>query len=131
MPSNQYDANIKLVYIADQGSFFASDTISVGQPFDVVGNVEVGKELMVNVTRQKLFITILNRSQAKVLATGHYDHPLAASEHPHHEELRVSIAGGWVANEGDVIEAIATYRVNTQLFTDYSTLTSLPVVITV
>lgn len=129
MPSNQFDANIKLIYITDPSTFFASDTIAVGQPFDVIGNVEVGKELMENVTQHKLFVRIVNRSQARLLLTGDVDQSLKAQDAPFNAELRVSFPGGWSADEGDVIEAIATYRVNTQLYDDYSTLTSLPIVV--
>ncbi|RZU53328.1 hypothetical protein EV385_5248 [Krasilnikovia cinnamomea] len=69
MPSNEFDGSIKLVYIADQNTFFASDTVGNGQPFDVIGNVEIGKELMHNVEDEKLFISVVNLNKSAVLAT--------------------------------------------------------------
>jgi hypothetical protein len=129
MPSNQYDANIKLLYIVDDNSFFASDSLTRGEPFDVIGNVEIGKELMENVETEKLFISVINLSKARLVATGKVENHLEKAERTHNAELRVNFPGGWDADDGDVLEAVASYRVSTGLFTDYSTLRTLPVVV--
>lgn len=129
MASNQYDANIKLLYLVDSNSFFASDSILLGEPFDVIGNVEIGKELMENVEDEKLYVSIVNVSKSSVLATAAQENPLKKSEQARNAELRVSFPGGWKADDGDVLEAVASYRVSTGLFTDYSTMRTHPVVV--
>ena len=50
MPGHQ-DANIKLLYAADDGTFFTADTVANGAPFDIIANVEIGKTLMNTVLR--------------------------------------------------------------------------------
>ncbi|RZU48720.1 hypothetical protein EV385_0439 [Krasilnikovia cinnamomea] len=129
MPSNQYDAALKLVYFADVGTFFASDTVANGEPFDVIGNVEIGKELMENVRDFKLYVKVVNLSRSTLLLAGEVADTLTAQDAPYNAELRLSFRGGWHADDGDVLQAIASYRVNTSLYNDYSTMNSHPVVV--
>jgi hypothetical protein len=37
---------------------------------------------------------------------------------------------GWNASEGDILEAVATYKVTAGVFTDYSTSRSQPIIVT-
>jgi hypothetical protein len=130
MASNQYDASIKLLYITDNDTFYAADSLAVGQPFDVIANVEIGKELMHNVEDEKVHVSIVNLSKAKVLNTGELAKHIEKSEKPYNDELRVNIPAGWEADDGDVLEAVASYRVSTGLFTDYSVMHSQQIVAT-
>ena len=112
MPGNQ-DANIKLLYVVDENSFFTADTVTNGVAFDVIANVEIGKDLMEVVSKENLFVSVVNLSQSTVLHQQTLENVLTPVDDPDplNQELRIKVSGGWTANEGDVIEAIATYKV--------------------
>jgi len=130
MPGNQ-DANIKLLYVVDENSFFTADTVDVGAAFDVIANVEIGKDLMEVVSKENLFVSVVNLSQSTVLQQQTLENVLTpvANPDPLNQELRIKVSGGWTANEGDVLEAIATYKVNAGVYTDYSAARSGTVVV--
>jgi hypothetical protein len=130
MPGNQ-DANIKLLYVVDENSFFTADTVAVGAAFDVIANVEIGKDLMEVVSKENLFVSVVNVSQSTLLQQQSLENVLTpvANPDPLNQELRVKVGGGWSANEGDVIEAIATYKVTAGVYTDYSSARSGTVVV--
>ena len=130
MPGNQ-DANIKLLYVVDENSFFTADTVAVGAAFDVIANVEIGKDLMEVVSKENLFVSVVNLSQSTVLQQQSLENVLTpvANPDPLNQELRIKVGGGWTANEGDVLEAIATYKVTAGVYTDYSAARSGTVVV--
>ena len=130
MPGNQ-DANIKLLYVVDENSFFTADTVTNGAAFDVIANVEIGKDLMEVVTKENLFVSVVNLSQSTVLQQQSLENVLTpvANPDPLNQELRIKVGGGWTANEGDVLEAIATYKVTAGVYTDYSAARSGTVVV--
>ena len=130
MPGNQ-DANIKLLYVVDENSFFTADTVDVGAAFDVIANVEIGKYLMEVVSKENLFVSVVNLSQSTVLQQQTLENVLTpvANPDPLNQELRIKVSGGWTANEGDVLEAIATYKVTAGVYTDYSAARSGTVVV--
>ena len=130
MPGNQ-DANIKLLYVVDENSFFTADTVAVGAAFDVIANVEIGKDLMEVVSKENLFVSVVNLSQSTVLQQQALENVLTpvANPDPLNQELRIKVGGGWTANEGDVLEAIATYKVTAGVYTDYSAARSGTVVV--
>ena len=130
MPGNQ-DANIKLLYVVDENSFFTADTVDVGAAFDVIANVEIGKDLMEVVSKENLFVSVVNLSQSTVLQQQTLENVLTPVDNPDplNQELRIKVSGGWTANEGDVLEAIATYKVTAGVYTDYSAARSGTVVV--
>ena len=130
MPGNQ-DANIKLLYVVDENSFFTADTVTNGAAFDVIANVEIGKDLMEVVSKENLFVSVVNLSQSTVLQQQALENVLTpvANPDPLNQELRIKVGGGWTANEGDVLEAIATYKVTAGVYTDYSAARSGTVVV--
>ena len=130
MPGNQ-DANIKLLYVVDENSFFTADTVANGAAFDVIANVEIGKDLMEVVSKENLFVSVVNLSQSTVLQQQTLENVLTpvANPDPLNQELRIKVSGGWTANEGDVLEAIATYKVTAGVYTDYSSARSGTVVV--
>ena len=130
MPGDQ-DANIKLLYATDENSFFTADTVANGAAFDVVANVEIGRDLRRVVTKEDLFVAVVNRSRATAfpqLVLSNIFVP-ADEQDPLNQELRVKVNPGWSAAEGDVLQIIATYKVTAGVFTDYSTATSADVIV--
>jgi hypothetical protein len=134
MMPGTWDANIKLLYAVDNGAFFAADTVNIGDPFDVIANVEIGARLNEVVTRHDLFVSVQNLSQSNILASQNFGVVLAPQLNtPRNEEVRIDFPGGWQgqANEGDVLEVVASYKVSAGVNTDVSTMKSLPFVVSV
>jgi hypothetical protein len=132
MTGNQ-DANIKLLYATDAGTFFTADTVDNGDQFDIIANVEIGPDLMQIIDKEELFVSVLNVSQSTPLVPSQKQENIIAPDpnaQPLNQELRVQVTG-WNANEGDVLEAVATFKVTAGSFTDVSTARSGPVVVTV
>ena len=118
---NQSDANIKLVYAVDQNSFFAIDAVNNGDPFDVIANVEIGGDIMQSVDGFDLRVFIRNLSQSTTLLSEVVSDNLADQTDPLNSELRVPFPGGWNAGDGDVLEAVASFKVRAGVNSDYST----------
>jgi hypothetical protein len=127
----QQDANIKLLYATGENSFCTADTVANGAAFDVVANVEIGRDLRRVVTKEDLFVSIVNRSQAVAFPPVVQSNTLVPGDDRDAlcQELRVKVDPGWPAAEGDVLQIIATYKVTAGVFTDYSTATSADVIV--
>lgn len=103
--------NLTTVYLAEPDTSFAANTLIAGTPFDVVGAVAIGKDRVGDVTEEKLSVSVVNLSASSVLLKGETTiHPSQDGDRLHNSYLRVSFAGGWDAEDGDVLEAVATYR---------------------
>jgi hypothetical protein len=122
--SGNWDATLKLLYATDEGSFFAIDIVDNGKAFDVIANVEVGPRLMEVADRHDLFVSVRNVSRSATVATQTASEQLTPSSDPLLREIRVPIPAGWAANEGDVLEVVASYKLTAGLHTDYSIATS-------
>jgi hypothetical protein len=132
MATYNWDARIKLLYAADDGTDFTADTITLDDPFDVVADVEVGRGLMQFADGDELFVSVRNVSKSTVIASARSARPVPASDKPLHDELRIDIASGWgnQAEEGDLLEVVATYRMDAGVNTDYSYATSQRFIVT-
>jgi hypothetical protein len=130
VPANQ-DANIKLLYAADENTSCTADTVANGAAFDVVAYVEIGPDLRKVVTKEDLFVSVVNRSRATCFAPLVQSNTLGVADDrdPLNQELRVKVNQGWTAAEGDVLQIIATYKVIAGVFTDYATATSADVIV--
>ena len=126
MPS-PWDASVKLLYAVDQGTFFTLDDLALDAPFDVVGNTEIGANLNEVVDRHILRVAIRNLTTSETVAIEELNEVLAPQPNtPRLEELRVQIAAGWAAtlsgsSVGDVLQAVASYKVEAGVNTDFST----------
>ena len=131
MPGNQ-DANIKLLYPVDKGSFFTIDDIGQGKEFDVIANVEIGEDLNEVVNRHEVRVGIVNLTQSKAVATQTFSENLVPQNNtPRLAELRVAIPGTWAAfaERGDVLQAVASYKVTAGVNIDFSTAQSVTFVV--
>lgn len=127
--SGTWDTGIMLVYVADDERLFPIDIIANGDAFGVVANIRVGRNLMQFVDSCELFVSIRNLSQSKLLLSRHQSYVLAPREAPLNQELQVKFDDEWNANEGDVLEAIVTFKVTAGANHDYSVARSDPFVI--
>jgi hypothetical protein len=119
-----WDANIKLLTAVDDGQDFAIDTIDKNTSFDILANLEIGSRLNEVVDRHDLFVHVQNLSQSNILASQNFNEVLAPQVNTtRNVEVRLDFnvpAGGWPANEGDVLEAVASYKVTAGVNSDYS-----------
>jgi hypothetical protein len=124
MMPGTWDANIKLLTAVDDGFDFAVDTIDKNTNFDMLANLEIGSRLNEVVNRHDLFVQVQNLSQSNILAQQNFGEVLAPQVNTTRNlEVRLDFnvpAGGWPANEGDILEAVASYKVTAGVNTDYS-----------
>jgi hypothetical protein len=129
--ANNWDAQIKLLYPADPGTFFTADTVKLGDAFDVIANVEIGRNLMEFVDRHSVSVAVRNLSKSTTIGQETVEDKLTPQLTALNAELRVSFAAGWNAKAavGDILEAVASYTVEAGLHTDYSIATSVMFVV--
>jgi hypothetical protein len=123
---NPGDATIKLLYAVDQGTFFTIDDVTLDDPFDLVANIEIGSNLNQVVDSFVLRVGIRNLTTSETVAIEELKDTLTPGTDPRLEELRVQIPSGWAAagsgsNVGDVLQAVASYKVEAGVNTDFST----------
>ncbi|MGH3825504.1 MAG: hypothetical protein ACRDRA_22100 [Pseudonocardiaceae bacterium] len=122
MPS-QSDASIKLLYAVDQGTFFTIDDVALNDPFDCIMNVEVGATLRATVNDSVLRVAIRNLTQSNTLQTVTVTRIIPPDSVPFLAQERLNFnapaVGGAVA--GDVLQAVASYKVRAGILTDFST----------
>jgi hypothetical protein len=120
--ANPDDAVIKLLYAVDDGTFFTADTVEPGQAFDLIANVEIGEDLNEVVDQLDLFVGVTNLTRSALVTTTTLTEKLTpADDTTVNRELRVDIGPGWGnAQEGDVLQAVATMKITAGIKTDYS-----------
>ncbi|GAA1896208.1 hypothetical protein [Asanoa iriomotensis] len=124
MPNNNWDAAIKQLYPADDGTKNFAEMVSLGKAFDVIASVEIGKNLREFVDGDRLTVTVINHSKMAVVTNRTVARTLVPQSAPLTEDLKVDIDPGWTADEGDVLEAVATYKAQAGIHTDFSSTTS-------
>jgi hypothetical protein len=117
------DATIKLLYPVDNGTFFSLDTVAPNTAFEVVADIEIGSNIMQVVTRHDVRVTVRNLSTGEV-TTESFGELLANSLAPYNAPLKVAFPNGVKGSDGDVLEAVASYRATAGINTDYSTAAS-------
>ena len=130
--SNNHDANIKLLYPVDKNLFFTVDDIGLGKEFDCILNVEMGEDVHEVLTGDRVRVGIVNLTQSRpVGATQLFSEVLQPRKEPLLRELRIDIPGGWNADAevGDVLQAVASYKVTAGAHTDFSTAQSVTFVV--
>jgi hypothetical protein len=127
--SGTWDADVTLVYAACGGGSFAVDTIKNGEAFDVVASIRIGRNLMQVVDNYDLFVSVRNLSQSSILLRQRQSRALAPQNAPLSQQLRVGVDAGWTANEGDILEVVATLKVTAGIHPDYSLTKSGPFIV--
>lgn len=118
--SGAWDASIRLVYAVNAGSSSAIDTIANGAAFDVLANIRIGEDLMKVVDGYELFISVRNLSQSDTLLRQHESSQLTPRRTALAQTLDVNFGAGWEANEGDVLDVVATFKVMAGVNANYS-----------
>jgi hypothetical protein len=119
--TNAWDANIKLLYPVDDGTFFTLDVLPPGTDYDVIGNVEIGENLNENVDEFVLRVAIINLTTARQVDLQEVKGNLTPQNNTTHvEEIRVDFGPLQNSSPGDVLQAIASYKVVAGVNTDVS-----------
>jgi hypothetical protein len=127
-----WDADVKLLSLVDENTRFTASTTVNGIAFDVLADIEIGADLMKVVTKHELFVSVLNVSDgAPLVAAFTVSEPLVPQNNnvPLNREIRRTVSN-WKAKEGDLIKAVATYKVSAGVHTDFSTSETLYTVVT-
>jgi hypothetical protein len=120
--ANAWDADIKLLYPADQGTNFAVEVLGPADPFDVVADVEIGEDLNENVDEHVLRVSIINLTTAAQVAFNEVKKPLVPQNNTkRREQLRVPFGPVANSNSGDVLQVVASYKVTAGTNVDQST----------
>jgi hypothetical protein len=124
--ANAWDADIKLLYPADQGTFFTVDVLEPGDPLDVIANVEIGEDLNEFAGEFLLRVAVVNLTTASQVAFTEVKGTLVPQNNtPRRQELRASFGPIPNSSSGDVLQAIASYKVTAGVNTDVSTAQSV------
>jgi hypothetical protein len=127
--SGTWDATILSAYAAEPGGPFAVDAVGNGEQFDVVADVRIGRNLMQFVDRCELFVSVRNLSRSTTMLSQHQQYTLAPQKLALNEAFRTQFASGWTAEEGDVLEVLATFKVTSGINYDYSMVASGPFIV--
>ncbi|MEU6348385.1 hypothetical protein ABZ896_03570 [Streptomyces sp. NPDC047072] len=128
--AGSWDAEIKMVYPVDDGTFFTVDRIPSGTPFDVIANVEIGEEINQNVDEHDVWVSVRNLSTSTIVAARKLNEVLVPQKDTRRRlEIRVDLDAPWTAADGDVLEVVASYRVRAGINTVFSVARSLPFVV--
>jgi hypothetical protein len=120
MPS-PWDASIKLLDPVDDNTQFSIDDVPNAAPFDVIANVEIGENLNEHVDEFVLRVAIRNLTASTTVATEQKAGALTpANNQAFLDRVKVDI-NNWSANVGDVLQAVASYKVVAGINTDFST----------
>lgn len=128
--SGDWNARIRLVYAVDDRGSSATDTIPAGAPLDVLANVIVGATFMQVVTTADLFVSVRNLSQCTVPLRGRRTFHLTPRSTTLRQTLEVHFEGGWDADDGDILDVIAAFKVQAGIHVDYSHATGPRLVVT-
>jgi hypothetical protein len=128
--ANPGDATIKLLYPADDGTFFTLDVLPLNTDYDVIANVEIGEDLNQFVDRFELRVAVINLTTATQVALAEVKDTLTPANNTQFQaEVRVDFGPIQNSSPGDVMQAVASYKVIAGATYDVSTAQSVTFVI--
>jgi hypothetical protein len=109
--ANPEDAAIKLLYAADDNTLFTADTVQNGSAFDLVADVEIGEQIFRVIDSIDIFASVRNLTRSTSLALTKHENVAPQNNNHDRRQVRLDVNSGWTANEGDVLQAVATLKV--------------------
>jgi len=128
--AGNWDATVTVLRATETGKNFVAATVQNGKEFDVVVEVEAGARIMEFATRHDVVVSVLNVSAGTVLARLPFGEPLTPATAALHRSLRLSVPAGWIAQEGDVLEVVASYKLTAGLHPNASSARSGDFIVT-
>jgi len=130
---NTQDAVIKLLTPVDDGTPFTIDVLPLAAGFDVIADVEIGANLVQPTAQQMLHVAVVNLTSATQVQLRDVTVPVGqfTPGQPFTGTIKVDFDpvsnGGAVS--GDVLQAVASYKVISNSITDVSTARSVTFVV--
>ena len=124
-----WDAEIGLLHLAENGGTGPVRLVPRATAFTVLALVAVGQNLMEFVDDVELFVFVRNRSRSCTLLQAREVRSPDPQRAALSETFQVPFDGGWVAHEGDVLDACATFKVTAGVHTTYTTRETRPVIV--
>ncbi len=118
-----WDAEIKLLYAADAGAFFATNSVANGADFEVVANLEVGQNLMQVIDDGELYVSVRNLTQSSILTPpGKITQKvlLTAQNGPEENREEKVLISGSTSENGDELEVVCDFKAVAGVNTDVS-----------
>ncbi len=113
--------SLAVVYRVEPGTSCALDTVDVGAPFDVLAAIRIGRMWMEVVDTLTISVAVCNLSASETAVRG----VRHESVRPQRSSLRltfpVALDDDWKANDGDVLEVLATLKVCAGVHVAYGT----------
>ncbi|MFI9237635.1 hypothetical protein [Streptomyces sp. NPDC053079] len=107
--AGMWEAKINRLYFALDGTLSAADSLKIGQPYDVIAEIEVGAALNNVNIEDKLVVTVTNLTTGMVVRTEKPTRVLTPTNTIRRESRSVDFAS-LVALDGDVLTATCSYR---------------------
>jgi hypothetical protein len=124
--SNDWDASLKLLYPADEDAFFTVDILEPNTSYVVVGNVEIGEDLNEFATEHVLRVSIVNLTKATQVDFTEFKESLTPQNNTQRrQEIRAPFGPIQNSDAGDVLQAVASYKVIAGANFDVSTAQSV------
>jgi hypothetical protein len=128
--ANPGDAVIKLLYPVDDGTFFSIDVLPPGTNYDVIADVEIGENLNEYVDKFVLRVAIINLTTATQVDLKEVTGALTPQNNTQfHDRVRVDFGPIQNSEPGDVLQAVASYKVIAGSTYDVSTAQSVTFVV--
>jgi hypothetical protein len=133
MPTpNPWDASIQQLYAVADGGNFAVPNLPSGDPYDVLCDLAIGENLNEHVDSFELKVSVINLSTMALVQEAIKTGTLTPADDTAvitQEKLDFDAPNARGANAGDVLQAVASYRVDAGSNTDFSTAQSATVVV--
>ncbi|MET9893486.1 hypothetical protein ABZZ47_25385 [Streptomyces sp. NPDC006465] len=116
-----WDASLKQLYFADYQTTFTADTLTIGQQYDVIADIEIGASLNSFAGEDRLVVTVTNLTTNQVVQTRTVPRPLQPSATVRRQPLVINFPAldATMVSDGDVLRATGSYRVSAGVNTDH------------
>lgn len=119
MPFDNYHARVKLLNIVDAGTNATADTLTVGQPYDVIADIEIGDALHALMSQEQLVVAVTNITANTVTKVTVGPQPFSPGSGVFQGKIRVSFPV-LVATDGDLLRATCSYKAFAGINTDFT-----------
>ncbi|MFB6892429.1 hypothetical protein ACFCX4_24305 [Kitasatospora sp. NPDC056327] len=116
-----WDASIKQLYFADKGTLFTARTITIGQEYDIVADIEIGQSLNSFPTENRLIVVVVDAITNTVVQTRTITINLPGGPGQHRQQVPVTFGPLAGVQDGHVLRAVGSFRVKSGLNVDHDT----------
>lgn len=119
--AGDWDANVKLLSAVEVGTTFELNDVANADAFEVIADVEIGESLNEVVDDFVLRVAVVNLTQLQVVQIVDFPGNLTATKNATFQNTERVPFNAPNQAVGDVLQAVASYRVNAGANVDFST----------